>query len=139
MLADVSAMMSSEFRRHCNHYFIFFLSFLRDVFPQLPVQPSTECTRTDTLQYDPFFFYGTCLKTQSQTNRPTPLSTAIATEENHSLPLFVSLTIVPSPPPSEKQWGRYLSFLEERILFSEWEHNANSYVNLLFVLVRHVI
>ena len=53
LLADVSAMMSSEFRRHCNHYFIFFLSFLRDVFPQLPVQPSTECMRTDTLHSDP--------------------------------------------------------------------------------------
>ena len=46
LLPDVSAMMSSELRRYCNR-FSFFLSFLWDVFPQLPVQPGTECTRTD--------------------------------------------------------------------------------------------
>ena len=50
--------------------FISFLSYLRGVFPQLPVHPSTECTRTDTLHSDPFLFFDrTCHKTQSQTNR----------------------------------------------------------------------
>ena len=44
LVADVSAMMSSELRRHCNHFFIFLKAFLCGVFPQLPVQPSTECT-----------------------------------------------------------------------------------------------
>ena len=43
MLADVSAMMSSELRRHSNLFFIF-KRFLRDVFPQIPVHPDTECT-----------------------------------------------------------------------------------------------
>ena len=60
LLADVSSIISSELRRHCKHYFIF-LSCLRNVFPQLPVQPSTECTHTDTLHSDPFLFFdGTC-------------------------------------------------------------------------------
>ena len=39
LLADVSAMMSSELRRR-SKFFVFF-NFLRDVFPQVPVQPST--------------------------------------------------------------------------------------------------
>ena len=40
------------------------------MFPQLPVQPSTEYTSTVTLNYDPIrFFDGTCLKTKSKTNR----------------------------------------------------------------------
>ena len=38
--------------------------------PQLPVQPSIECLRTDTLSSNPnLVFDGTCHKTQSQTNR----------------------------------------------------------------------
>ena len=69
MLADVSDMMSSELRRHCNHYFIF-ISCLRDVFPPLPVQPITEFKCTDTLNSYPFLITdGICHKTQSQTNR----------------------------------------------------------------------
>ena len=40
------------------------------MFPLIPVNPSTECTRTDTLNSDPFLIFdGTCHKTQSQTNR----------------------------------------------------------------------
>ena len=40
------------------------------MFPQLPVQRSTECTRAYTLNYDPFFIFdGTCHKIKSQTNR----------------------------------------------------------------------
>ena len=46
---------------------------------------------------------------------------------------------MPSPPPSEKQWGCYLSFLEERVLSSEGENDSNTYVDLLFALGRHVI
>ena len=39
------------------------------MFPQFPVQPSTECTRTDTLNYDLFFIFDrTGHKTQPQTN-----------------------------------------------------------------------
>ena len=39
------------------------------MFSQLPVQPSTEYTCTDTLNYDPnFYFDGACHKTQSQTS-----------------------------------------------------------------------
>ena len=41
---------------------------------------------------------------------------------------------MPSPPPSEKQWDRYLSFLEESVLSSEWEHDINAHVNILFTL-----
>ena len=54
MLADEIAMMSSEVQLHCNHFL--YLSCLRDVFPQLPVQPSTECTRTDTPHSNPIQF-----------------------------------------------------------------------------------
>ena len=74
MLADVSVMMSSELRRHCNHYFIF-LSCLRDVFPQLPVQPSNEFMRTDTLNSDPFLIFDvTGHKIKSQTNHHTSIN-----------------------------------------------------------------
>ena len=39
------------------------------MFPHIPVQPSTECMRTYTLNFGPIFFFdGTCHKTQSQTN-----------------------------------------------------------------------
>ena len=31
LLADVSATMSSELRRHCNHFFIFFKALTRRV------------------------------------------------------------------------------------------------------------
>ena len=69
----------------------------------------------------------------------TPMLTIIASVDNHSLPPFSSLALMPSLPPSEKQWYRYLSFLEERVLSSEWEKDANAYVNLMFVLGLHVI
>ena len=76
------------------------------MFPQLPVHPSTECTRTDTLNSDPLFiFEDTCNKTQSQTNRhpsinchgcrikPLPpsillLSTCVLTPSVHSFPVI---------------------------------------------------
>ena len=45
----------------------------------------------------------------------------------------------PSSAPSEKQWERYLFFLEERVLSSEREHEPNAYVDLLFALGRNVI
>ena len=69
LLAHVSAMMSEELRRHCNNFCIFFQLFLCAVFLQVPVQPSTECTRTGTLNFDPFFIFDSIYhKTQSQTN-----------------------------------------------------------------------
>ena len=38
------------------------------MFPYLPVQPINECTRTDTLNYDPgLFFDGRCYKTPPRT------------------------------------------------------------------------
>ena len=57
------------------------------MFPQLHVQPSTECTRTDTLHSDPFLFFDRiCHKTQSQTN----LHPSIDRHSRHRKP----------PPPS---------------------------------------
>ena len=54
-------------------YFIFKICFCA-VFPQRPVQPSTECTCTETLHYDPILFFDRiCYKTQSQTNRHTSI------------------------------------------------------------------
>ena len=99
LLADVSPMMSSELRCHCNHYFIF-KSCLHDVFPQLPVQPSTECTRTDTLNSNPFLiFHGTCHKTQSQTNGHLSINCNI--RRRKPLPTSILLLrLVPSPPLS---------------------------------------
>ena len=69
MLADVSStIMSSELRRHFAHT-SFFKSFFHDVFPYIPVQSITECTRTDTLHSDPIWFFdGRCHKTQSKIN-----------------------------------------------------------------------
>ena len=49
LLADVSAMMSLELRRHFNHKKI----CLCHGFPHLNVHSSTECTRTNTLNSDP--------------------------------------------------------------------------------------
>ena len=46
---------------------------------------------------------------------------------------------MPSSPPLENQWDRYLSFLDERILSSEREHNVNAYVDLPFALGWHII
>ena len=76
-----------------------------------------------------------------QNHRPTfiPPLTVIAAAENHSLPQLSSLALVPSPPPSENQIYRYLSFLDEHDLSSEREHYANAYVDLLFVLGRNII
>ena len=69
----------------------------------------------------------------------TPPLTIIAAADNHSLPLFAYLAILPSPPPSEKQRDHYLSFLQEGILSSELEHNANAYVDIPSALILHVI
>ena len=74
-------------------------------------------------------------------NKPTathPLA-VIADAEKHSLPPFTFLALVPSPPPSKNQWERYISFLEERVLSSERENNANACVDLPFALGWHVI
>ena len=49
----------------------------------------------------------------------TPLSTLVYAVDNHFLSTFTSLALVPSPPPSENQWDRYLNLLEERILSPE--------------------
>ena len=68
------------------------------MFPQLPVQPSTECTRTDTLHYDPIYFFdGTCHKTQSQTNCPP----SIEHHRRHVQPLPPSIRLLSTcaPPP----------------------------------------
>ena len=46
---------------------------------------------------------------------------------------------MPSHPPPEKQWDRYIYFLEERVLSSEQEHDENAYINLMFALGQHVI
>ena len=103
ILADVSAMMLSELRHHCNHYLICSKSYLRDVFPQLPVQPSTKCTRTDTLNSDPFLIFdGTCHKKNHKPTATPPL-TVIDVAENHYLPPFDSLELVPLYTPGE--WG----------------------------------
>ena len=76
-----------------------------------------------------------------QNHKPTanPPSTVIVATDNHSLPRFSSLELVPSPITLEKQWDRYLSFLKERIISSDQEHDANAYVDILFVLGRHII
>ena len=59
--------------------------------------------------------------------------------DNHSLPQLDSLALVTSPPPSEKKWDHYVYLLEERVLSSEREHDANDYIYLLFVLGRNII
>ena len=46
---------------------------------------------------------------------------------------------MPSPPPSEKQWDRDFAFLEEQVLYSEWDHDTNAYIDLIFALGHHVI
>ena len=57
------------------------------MFPQLPVQTSNECMRTDTLNSDPFLIFdGTCHEIK---NKPTttPPSTVTSAADNHLLPL----------------------------------------------------
>ena len=85
MMTDSSAMMSLELRRHCNHFFIK-KSFLRDVVPQLLVQPSSECIHTDTLNYDANFFLDKICPKMHHKQTATPPSNVIAITENHSLP-----------------------------------------------------
>ena len=59
LLADLSAIMSSELQILCT-----------DVFPQIPIQLSADCTLTDTLHYEPIWFFDrTFHKTKSQNNR----------------------------------------------------------------------
>ena len=98
-------------------YFIIKKICFHNMFPQLLVHPSTECTYTDTVHYDPFFLTEHAIK---HNHKPTarPPSTVISATDNHCLPTFASLALVPSPSPSEKQWDRYLSFLDERVLSS---------------------
>ena len=68
MLADVSTMMSSELGHHFTNI-SFFKAVFTGVFPQLPVHPSTECMRTDTLHsYSILYLDVACHKTPSQTN-----------------------------------------------------------------------
>ena len=69
----------------------------------------------------------------------TPTYTVIDAADNHSLPPFTYLALVSSTPHSEKQWDCYLSFLEEHVLSSDWEHDNNADVDLLFALGWHVI
>ena len=63
------------------------------MFSQLPVEPISECTRTDTLNYEPNLFFDG----QSQTNRHSSI-------DRHSRrgkpfpPPFNFLALVPSPP-----------------------------------------
>ena len=126
-------------RYHCTPISLLKKGCFHDVFPQLPMQPSTECMQTDTLHSDPILFFdGTCHKNH---HKPTAnlASTVIDAAGNHPLPQFASLAILPSPPPSEKQWDLYLSFLEERVLSSEREHDANAYVGVLLALGRNFI
>ena len=68
-VAYVSDMMSSELWCNFTPISLLFKSYFCDWFPQLPVQPRTECTRTDTLNSDPIiFFYETCHSTQPWTD-----------------------------------------------------------------------
>ena len=91
LLAYVSDIMSSELGRHCNKLKKI---CLHDMFPQLPVQPSTKYTRTDTLSYDPYWFL--IAHAIKHNHKPTsdPPSTVIADAENHSLPPFSYLALV---------------------------------------------
>ena len=79
-------------------YFIYFLKC--DWFPHLPVQPSTECTRTDTLNYDPILFFdGMCHKTQPQTNHHP----SIGRHSRHVQPLTPTIRLLSTcalTPPS---------------------------------------
>ena len=69
------------------------------MFPQIPVQPSIECTRTDTLHYDPIrSFGGTCHKTQSQTNRHPSIDPNI--RHGRPFPPSISLIITCALNPS---------------------------------------
>ena len=67
--------------------------------PQLPVQLSTQCTRTDTLHSDPiWFFEGTCHETQSQTNRHPSINPRIRRGQPLSvyIHLFSTCSLTPS-------------------------------------------
>ena len=109
------------------------------MFPHLPYSlVLNECALTPCILNPSGFLTEHAIK-HNHKPTATPPSTVIAAADNHSLPPFTSLALVPSPPPSEKQWGRYLSFLEERVLSSEQEHDANAYVDLQFALGWHVI
>ena len=109
------------------------------MFPQLSVHPSTEYTRTDILNSDPILFLTEHARSHNHKPNFTPPSAVIAVVDNHSLPPFACLALLPPPPPSENQWDRYLSFLEDSVLSSEREHNVNAYVNLWFSLGAHAI
>ena len=70
------------------------------MFPQLSVQPSTECTRTDTLHSDPIWFFdGTCHKTPSQTNRHPSINRHILHVQ--TLPPYIRLLGICALTPTE--------------------------------------
>ena len=56
------------------------------MFPQLPVQPSTIFTRTDTLSYETFLIFDGTYHKNKHNSTATPPSTVIAAVDNHFLP-----------------------------------------------------
>ena len=81
------------------------------MFPQLPIQPSTECTHTDTLNSDPNLFFTEHSIKHNHKPTSTPTLTVIAAADNHFLPPFASLELVTSPPSgggggTEQERGR---------------------------------
>ena len=109
----------------CSHSFMYSLV--------LNVRALTTCILTPSS-----FLTEHAIKHNHKTNATTPL-TVIAAADNQYLYPFFFLALVPSPRPSEKQWDRYLSFLEESVLSSGREHDHNAYVDLLFALGRNII
>ena len=109
----------------CSHSFLYRLL--------LNVRALTTCIQT------PSDFLTVIVIEHNHKSTATSPLTFIAAVYNHSISTFASLALVPSPPLSEKQWDHYLSFLEYRVLYSYWEHDANSYIDLLLVLGWHVI
>ena len=138
LLDGVSAIMSSELRHDCNQ-----ISLLKYGFTTCSHRFSHSLVLnlhllTPYILTSSYFLTEHAIKhNQKQTSTP-PLA-IIAAVENHFLPPFASLEPPSSTPPSEKQWDCYLSNLEDGVLSSEWQHDANAYVNILFVLVRNVI
>ena len=113
MLADVSAMISSELWRHCNHYFICFKavyamcshSFLYSIV--LNVRALTPCILTPS-----YFFDGTCHTTQSQTNRHPSINRNFRLRKPlpPSIRLLINYALTPSEGGSrtEQELGRVL-------------------------------
>ena len=73
--------------------FHYFLCHLFDRLPQLPVHPSTEYKRTNSLNYAPILFFDvTCHKKQSQTNRYPYI--ACHSRGRHPLPPYIRLLTI---------------------------------------------